>query len=141
MPSVGKTVGLDKAPAEAFALATNLTRFGEWLTIHDSWPQGEPNALEHGQQFTQKFKLMGMAADVRWTVEVLTDTKVVLKGAGPMGATVANVISVEAAHGGSAVSYEAEVSGGGIRGPMGHLITRRTNTELEKSLAKLKEMA
>jgi len=141
MPSVTKTIELSASPADAFKLATDTSRFGEWLTIHDSWPQGEPGAAAQGLQFVQKIKLMGMPADVSWTVEELTDSRMVLRGAGPMGATVANVITVAPANGGSAVSYEAEFSGGGIAGPMGDMVTQNAGTELEKSLAKLKELA
>jgi hypothetical protein len=141
MPSVTKTIELSASPEDAFRLATDPSRFGEWLTIHDGWPQGEPGAPERGLQFVQQIKIMGMPAPVSWTVEELTESKMVLKGAGPMGATVANVISVEAAAGGSAVSYEAEFSGGGIQGPMGDMVTQQAGTELEKSLAKLKELS
>ena len=141
MPSVTKTVELPFSPADAFKLATDPGRFGEWLTIHDSWPQGQPAGPQQGQQFVQKIKLMGMPSDVNWTVEELTDSKLVLKGTGPMGSQVANVISVAAANGGSAVSYEAEFSGGAISGPMGDMVTQQAGSELEKSLAKLKQLA
>jgi carbon monoxide dehydrogenase subunit G len=141
MPSVTKTVELGAAPDEAFRLATDPSRFSEWLTIHDSWPQGEPGAPEQGAQFVQKIRVMGMPADVNWTVEELSDSRMVLKGAGPMGATVSNVISVASSDAGSSVSYEAEFSGGGIQGPMGDMVTQQAGNELEKSLAKLKELA
>ena len=49
MPSVTKTVDLPGTPEEAFALATDPARFGEWLTIHDSWPNGEPGRARAGR--------------------------------------------------------------------------------------------
>ena len=141
MPSVTKTVDLPGTPEEAFALATDPARFGEWLTIHDSWPMGEPGAPEQGKTFTQKLKIMGMPADVNWTVEELDGTRMKMTGAGPMGAQLATTISTTAGDGGSTVSYEAEFSGGGIQGPMGDMVTQQAGTELEKSLAKLKEIS
>jgi len=141
MPSVTKTVDLPGTPEDAFALATDTARFGEWLTIHDSWPQGEPGAPEQGQTFTQKLKIMGMPADVNWTVAELEATRLKMTGAGPMGAQLATTISTAAGDGGATVSYEAEFSGGGIQGPMGDMVTKQAGDELEKSLAKLKELS
>ena len=142
MPSVTKTVELSAPPEQAFALATDPSRFAEWLTIHDSWPNGEPNAPEQGSQFTQKLKIMGMPADVAWTVtELEVAERLVLKGAGPMGANLATTITVAASEAGSLVSYEAEFAGGGIQGPMGEMVTKKAGEEIELSLGKLKELA
>src|ERR1700752_1220260 len=141
MPSVTHSVELALAPGEAFALATDTSRFAEWLTIHDSWPQGEPGAPEHGQRFTQKVKIMGMPADVAWTVEEMSALHLVLRGAGPMGATLANRIVVEAVGEGSSLSYTAEFSGGGVEGPMGEMVTQAAGKELAVSLQRLKALA
>lgn len=141
MPSVTKTVELARGPEDAFALATDPGRFSEWLTIHDGWPDGAPGAPEQGARFTQKLKLMGMPADVAWTVTELDGTRLVMTGAGPMGATLATTISAAAADDGSTVSYEAEFSGGGIQGPLGEMVTKQAGEELETSLGKLKELS
>jgi carbon monoxide dehydrogenase subunit G len=142
MPSVTKSVELAGDPAAAFALATDPARFGEWLTMHDSWPQGDPGAPEQGKQFTQKLKIMGMPADVAWTVEELdAPSRIVMRGAGPMGATLATTITVSGNGDRSTVSYEAEFSGGGIQGPMGEMVTQKAGEEIETSLARLKELS
>jgi hypothetical protein len=141
MPSVTQSVELTLTPEQAFALATDTSRFAEWLTIHDSWPQGEPGTPEPGKQFTQKVKIMGMPADVAWTVDEMSDSHLVLKGAGPMGATLANRIVVEAVGEGSSLSYTAEFEGGGIQGPMGEMVTQAAGKELATSLDKLKELS
>jgi hypothetical protein len=141
MPSVTKTIDLSSSADDAFALATDTSRFGEWLTIHDSWPQGEPGAPAQGQQFVQKVKIMGMPADVNWTVDELDGTRMKMSGAGPMGAQLATTISAEASGEGSTVSYEAEFSGGGIQGPMGDMVAKTAGQELETSLAKLKDLS
>ena len=141
MPSVTKSVDLPGAPEEAFALATDPSRFAEWLTIHDSWPQGDPGPPEQGKQFVQKIKIMGMPADVSWTVEECDGTRMRMTGAGPMGAKLATTISTAASDGGSTVSYEAEFSGGGIQGPMGDMVTKKAGEEIETSLEKLRTLA
>jgi len=142
MPSVTKSVELSRSPEEAFALATDTSRFGEWLTLHAGWPNGEPGAPEQGAEFKQTLKFMGMPAEVEWKVEELdAPTKLVMRGAGPMGAQLATTITVEPSGEGSQVSYEAEFSGGAIQGPMGDVVTQNAGSEIDTSLAKLKELA
>lgn len=137
MPSVSRSVELSGTQAEAFKLATDTTRYGEWLTIHDRWPEGPPASTEAGVSFRQGIKIMGMPADVTWTVEAFeADTRLVLRGAGPMGAQLVTTISAS----GPTVSYEAEFSGGGIQGPMGDMVTQKAGEEIEISLGKLKEL-
>jgi carbon monoxide dehydrogenase subunit G len=141
MPSVSKSIDVAAPPDAAFALATDPSRFGEWLTIHDSWPQGEPGAPQQGASFIQKVKIMGIPADVSWTVEELDGTRLVMKGAGPMGATLSSTISVTAAGDGSTISYESGFDGGGLQGPMADTVTQAAGAELEKSLNNLKGLA
>ena len=137
MPSVTKSVELDRPQEEAFALATDPARFSEWLTLHADWPSGVPASVETGSSFTQKLTIMGMPADVDWTVSERSDSRLVMTGAGPMGATLGTTITAD----GGTVSYEAEFSGGGIQGPMGDMVTKKAGEEIEASLARLKELA
>jgi acetyl-CoA C-acetyltransferase len=137
MPSVTKSVELEASQEDAFALATDPARFEEWLTLHGSWPDGVPPGPEQGQSFRQGLKIMGMPADVNWTVEELDPgSKIVMRGAGPMGATLATTITAS----GSTVSYEAEFSGGGIQGPMGDMVAKKAGEEIETSLEKLRAL-
>ena len=142
MPSVSKSVEVPLSQDEAFALITDTARFGEWLTMHESWPGGEPGALAQDQQFVQKLKIMGMPSDVSWTVtEIEAPSKLVMRGAGPMGATLGTVMTASGGDGATTLSYEAEFSGAAIQGPMGDMVTKRAGEELEASLGKLKELA
>jgi acetyl-CoA C-acetyltransferase len=138
MPSVTKSVELDRPQEEAFALATDPARFDEWLTLHAAWPDGVPPAPSEGASFKQKLTIMGMPADVDWKVEDFEPgSKLVMRGAGPMGATLATTITAD----GGTVSYEAEFSGGGIQGPMGDMVTKKAGEEIEASLEKLKGLS
>jgi carbon monoxide dehydrogenase subunit G len=136
MPSVTKTIELGVPQDQAFALATDPHRFGEWLTLHKAWPNGAPSSTDAGAQFVQQLSIMGMPADVNWTVaEYDSPSSFVLKGAGPMGANLVTTITASAE---GAISYEAEFSGGGIQGPMGEMVTKKAGEELDISLEKLK---
>jgi acetyl-CoA C-acetyltransferase len=139
MPSVTKTVELGLGQDAAFSLATDPARFEEWLTLHKSWPNGTPSSTAAGEEFVQRVAIMGMPADVNWKVEEHeAHSRLVLRGAGPMGAQLATTITVEAAGSATQVSYEAEFSGGGIQGPMGEMVTKKAGEEIEISLEKLK---
>ena len=139
MPSVTHSVELELPQSEAFALATDPARFGEWLTLHDSWPQGEPGAPAQDAEFTQKLKFMGMPADVAWKVTQLEDGhRLVMTGTGPMGAQLATTITAESNGAGTVLSYETEFSGGGIQGPMVEMVTNSAGQAISESLAKLK---
>lgn len=142
MPSVTKTVELGLDQQQGFALATDPARFGEWLTLHQAWPNGAPESTETGQEFVQQLSIMGMPAAVNWKVEEYdAGSKLVLKGAGPMGAQLATTITASSSDGGCELSYEAQFDGGAIQGPMGEVVTQKAGEEIEASLGKLKALA
>ena len=142
MPSVTKTVDLAMTQDDAFSLATDPARFEEWLTLHKSWPNGAPAETATGDEFVQQLVIMGMPANVNWKVEEYeAPNRLVLRGAGPMGATLATTIAASATGETATISYEAEFSGGGIQGPMGEMVTKQAGQELDASLAKLAELA
>ena len=142
MPSVTKTVELAVSQEQAFGLATDPGRFGEWLTLHQAWPNGAPASTETGSSSSRSCRCMGMPADVSWTVaEYEAPSRFVLRGSGPMGAQLATTIVATASGDGTAISYEAEFSGGGIQGPMGEMVTKKAGEELETSLGRLKALA
>lgn len=138
MPSVTRSIELDMPQEVAFALATDPSRFEEWLTVHNGWPDGAPATVEPGATFRQSLKIMGMPADVAWTVEELDPgSRLVLRGAGPLSVALVTTITAS----GGTVSYEAGFFGGGIQGPMGDMVTQKAGQEIEVSLEKLKALA
>jgi carbon monoxide dehydrogenase subunit G len=142
MPSVTKSVELDLPQEDAFQLATDPSRFEEWLTLHRAWPNGAPASTGAGDEFVQQLVIMGMPADVSWKVEHHdAPSRLVLRGAGPMGAQLATTIVAEPSGEVTLISYEAEFSGGGIQGPMGEMVTKKAGEEIETSLEKLKTLA
>jgi hypothetical protein len=141
MPSVSKSIKVDRPPAEAFALATDPARCDDWLTIHAGWPDGPPAAVETGASFKQSLRIMGMPADVEWTVEEAADSRVVMRAAGPMGTQLTTTIVAVPDGDAAMLSYEAEFSGPGIQGPMGDMVTQQAGDEIAASLEKLRALA
>jgi hypothetical protein len=140
MPSISKTVELPASAGDVWKVVTDLDRYGEWLTIHAGWPQGVPT-LEQGSEFVQTLRLMGMPADVKWTVTDLVDgERFSLDGEGPMGAQMKTTWTVSAANGSSRIAYDAEFGGGAIEGPMGDAVAQAAGQAAEESMEKLKTL-
>jgi hypothetical protein len=138
MPNISKSLDVPATAEEVWAVVTDLNRYPEWLTIHADWPQGVP-ALEQGNEFVQKIKLMGMPADVKWTVtEVVDGERFSLDGAGPMGAHMKTTWTVSSSNGGAQIAYDAEFGGGAIEGPMGDAVAKQAGQAAEESMEKLK---
>jgi acetyl-CoA C-acetyltransferase len=142
MPTASRSIDVAASQEDAFALITDPGRFGEWLSLHDSWPGGTPDGMAEGDQFVQTLRIMGMPADVNWTVaRYEAPSRVVLEGHGPMGAKLQTTMTAASNGAATTVSYDAEFAGGGIQGPMGDMVTKKAGEELETSLSRLKALA
>src|SRR5207302_11042878 len=114
-------------PEQVFATLTDFARTGEWQTVHTGWPAGQPDGVEVGATFKQAVTMMGMPAEVAWTVKQLeTPTTYELEGAGPMGGTLRSLFVVEGSNGGSRVTVETELGGGALAGPMGETVAKHS---------------
>lgn len=63
---------------QTVAFVADPARFGEWLTMHAGWRGEAPEGAHEGQTFTQQAKIMGIPADVKWTVAAVRDRKSVV---------------------------------------------------------------
>jgi len=125
--------------ADTVELVSDPARFPEWLTVHAGWRGDPPERADVGQTFTQQAKVMGIPADVKWTVAAVGDTDFELRGAGPMGVQFAFWLTVAPHADGAQVFFDAGVDGQPIKGPMGASVVRSLNEELAASLAQLAE--
>lgn len=129
------------APVErVMAFLSEPARFPEWLTMHGGWRGEVPETAEAGATFVQQAKIMGIPADVRWTVAEVEDTHVHLRGVGPMGVLLGFWLTVRPEQDGCSVYFDAGLDGQPIKGPMGASVLRSVNEELSASLAKLAEV-
>ncbi|WP_200931713.1 crotonase/enoyl-CoA hydratase family protein [Aeromicrobium sp. Leaf291] len=121
-------------PADVVALATDLDRAHEWLTLHLSWRGDRPDRMVEGTEFMQQISLMDIPAQARWQVERADADGFALRGTGPMGITVGLWCTVVAHHGGSAVRLDGALDGPPVRGPVGLTAVRSVETALATSL-------
>ncbi|CAM3629324.1 crotonase/enoyl-CoA hydratase family protein [Smaragdicoccus niigatensis] len=129
---------LDAGPEAVAAFVSDLARLPDWLTVHAGF-RGEPPAAAYpGLEFIQQAKLMGIPADVAWTVVSAGDTGVEMRGRGPMGLTLGFWLVVEPdGPGSSTLSVFVGLAGQPVQGPLGASLLRSFTESLEESLHRL----
>ena len=126
---------------DAWKLLSDLSRFEEWLTIHDTWKSDIPE-LSLGSKVTEQLTVMGMTNVIEWTIDAYEPPRsLTISGTGLAGAQIAFTLSVADATAGSAVSIDAEFTGQMMVGAIGQAVEKNATVELESSFAKLRELA
>ena len=140
MAEVHSSAELPLSPDEAWKLLSDLSRFEQWLTIHDKWSSDIPE-LAVGATVTEQLTVMGMTNKIDWTVETYEPpTSLKISGVGLAGAQIAFTLSVAPSGSGSEVTIDAEFTGQMMVGAIGDAVAKNALTELEASLAKLREL-
>ncbi len=139
--TAGAEVLARTSPARTRRVLEDLSRLPEWLTMHAGWRGTPPTGAAVGVAFTETVSLMGIPADLAWTVDEVDATRVAMSGRGPMGLTLGLWLTVLPATldgvAGSRVRVDAGVGGDPVQGPMGATILRSVADALEESLARL----
>ncbi|MFM1722759.1 MULTISPECIES: SRPBCC family protein [Rhodococcus] len=141
MASVSVSAALPAAPDKAWDALSDLSRWEEWLTIHQGWKSELPTDVRLGATFTEVVSVMGMANKIEWTVtEVEVPKLVKIAGTGMAGVTVEFTMQVEPDGSGSKVTVDASFKGTMIVGPIGKAVAKNAAADLEASLAKFAEL-
>lgn len=125
------------SPADVVALALDLDRAHEWLTLHLSWRGERPGRMVEGAEFVQQISLMDIPAQARWRVARADADGFELRGTGPMGITVGLWCTVGPSAEGAAVRLDGALDGPPVRGPVGLTAVRSVEKALADSLAEL----
>lgn len=134
---VSGSVRADADPDRVRRLVEDLAQLPQWLTLHAGW-RGDPPATAYvGATFEQQLKIMGIPAQVAWTVTQADDEAVIIDGVGPMGLGLGLCFTVRPSAGGSLIRVDAGMSGDPIKGPLGGSVARSVQEAMEGSLAAL----
>lgn len=137
MASVSVSATLPTAPEKTWEALSDLSRWEEWLTIHQSWKSELPTEVAVGVTFTEVVSVMGMANKIEWTVtEVEVPKSVTIEGTGMAGVQVQFTLQVEPDGEGSRAVIDASFSGTMIVGPIGKSVAKNAKGDLEESLDK-----
>lgn len=140
MTTVTSTIELPAEPTQVWPVLAGPAEVARWQTTHLGYGGTAPDAFTTGTTFVQRVRVMGMPAEVSWTVaEVAEASRLAMTGRGPMGITLSSSYEVSASGTGSRVQLSQEVSGAAVAAVATQL-QRELKTAQEQSLAKLRDI-
>jgi hypothetical protein len=136
---VHASVSVPASPDRTWATAADLSRFGEWLTLHEGWRGEVPATLAEGTDVTSVVTVRGLRNRVRWHIErYAPPRRLTISGRGVGGVKIALELRVAAdGDGRSTITIDAEVTGRAVIGPIATVIGRAVRADLRTSVAKL----
>lgn len=133
---VTETFGL--SPQAAWDRASDLTRFDQWLTIHDGWRGPVPETIERGLRMTSVISVRGMRNRIDWVLDEYSPIeRIGLSGEGKGGTKVALTVTIESSAEGSAITMDVDFSNPMARGPVASAVGRSLKADIKKSMDKL----
>jgi hypothetical protein len=138
MAKVDVLVSSDVTPERAWALASDLRRFDEWLTIFAGWRSEVPSQVEVGTCVSSCIKVKGFRNTVHWRVTRYDEPKLIeLVGRGRPGIRIALTLCVRDDKPGSTFEVIADLSGGLLSTPVGRLVAKVLESDVRKSVENL----
>ena len=140
MAKLSGSIDVPLPPEKAWADASNLSRYKEWLTIHRVWRSTLPETLEKGTVIESILEVKGMANRIRWTiVHYKPPESMTLNGVGVGGVKVKLMAKVKPKGAGSAdsvVSFDVHLGGPALFGPIGMIVAAALRSDINESLNK-----
>jgi hypothetical protein len=138
MATVDVSVSSDLSPERAWALASDLRRFDEWLTIFGGWKSEVPAQIEVGTCVSSAIKVKGFRNTIHWRVTRYDEPKdIELVGRGRPGICIALRLCVRDEKPGSTFQVVADLTGGLLNTPIGNLVAKVLDSDVRKSVANL----
>jgi hypothetical protein len=128
-------------PEAAWKLASDLSRFDEWLTIFGGWRGEVPSTIKKGTRVSSCIKVKGFRNTVHWEITQYDEPNAIeLKGHGRGGIRLTVAMSVTDKNPGSDFHLTADLSGGVLSGPVGSIVARVLRSDVKKSVKNLAEL-
>jgi hypothetical protein len=128
----------DLSPESAWKLASDLDRFGDWMTIFGGWRSKVPSTIERGTKVSSLIKVKGFRSIVHWKVTRYDEPSVIeLAGRGRGGVRLKVAMGVTDNQPGSTFHLTADLTGGLLNGPLGQLVARIVKSDVRKSVRNL----
>jgi hypothetical protein len=128
MASVDVAVSSDLSPERAWALASDLRRFDEWLTIFGGWRSEVPSQIDVGTRVSCRIKVKGFRHVVDWRVTRYDEPKSIeLVGRGRGGIRIGLCLHVE----------EKGQGGGLLNTRIGNLVAKLIESDVRTSVRNL----
>jgi hypothetical protein len=146
MAMVDVAVSSDLNPDQAWALASDLRRFDDWLTIFGGWRSDVPSHVEVGTCVSSLIKVKGFRNTIHWRVTRYDEPKTIeLVGRGRPGICIALRLCVKEIRPGSSSKVAsgsvfqviAELTGGLLNTRVGNLVAKVLESDVRKSVSQL----
>jgi carbon monoxide dehydrogenase subunit G len=135
MAKLSVSVDVPLLPEAAWACASDLSRYKEWLTIHRVWRTKPPEKLEKGTVVESIVEVKGMANRIKWTiVNFKPPEAMTLDGDGRGGVKVKLIGKVKPSGDGSTVTFDVHLGGPALFGPIGMVVAGALKGDIRESL-------
>jgi carbon monoxide dehydrogenase subunit G len=140
MAKLSVSIDVPVPPDKAWADASNLSRYKEWLTIHRVWRSKLPEQLEKGTVIESIVEVKGMPNRITWTiVNYKPPESMTLNGDGTGGVKVKLIAKVKpqaSDNHASVVSLDVHLGGPALFGPIGMIVAAALKSDIRESLRK-----
>jgi hypothetical protein len=143
MAKVKDSIDVKESPADAWAHVLELSRYGEWLTLHDGWRSElpEPDDIHDGTEVSSIIGAKNTRIRFNWVVAAYDPPRrVTLKGEGKGGVKVTLTLKVDPAKSGAAVGLEVELGGLAMMGIVGRTTAKVLKSEINQSLKNFRDL-
>ncbi|WP_163685399.1 type II toxin-antitoxin system Rv0910 family toxin [Mycolicibacterium gadium] len=145
MATVDVSVSSDLSPEKAWELASDLSRFDEWLTIFGGWKSEVPTQVEVGTTVSSTIKVKGFRNVIHWRVTRYDEPKAIeLVGRGKPAVCIALRLCVKEVPGpsddvvpGSVFQVIADLTGGLLNTRVGNLVAKVLESDVRRSVTNL----
>lgn len=128
----------DSTSDAVWAVIADLARFPDWFVMHEGFTAGAPKT-EPGVKFGQRTRLLGMPAQLSWTMEsVEPGRSYTMVALGTMGIQVTAETTVTPVDDGAQVTIKLTFKGAMVTGPLAPNVEKEVTGKLDDSLAKLR---
>ena len=138
MATVNVSVPSALSPVQAWALASNLNRFDDWLTIFGGWKSAVPDEVAKGTEVSSLIKVKGFRNVIHWEVTgFYLLRRIEMRGSGRGGVHIALTMTIDDNKPGSTFYLLAELSGGLLNGRIGDLVAKVLESDVRRSVENL----
>ena len=138
MADVDVSIDSELSPEHAWSLASDLSRFPEWMTIFGGWRSELPDEITEGTEISSLIKVKGFRNVIHWTVtEYDAPHTISLTGHGHGGVRIALRMTVSETDAGSRFHLHASLDGGLLSGPIGRFVAKIITSDVRRSIENL----
>lgn len=139
MAKLSVSVDVPLPPEQAWAAASDLSRYKEWLSIHRVWRSKLPETIEKGTVVESIVEVKGMPNRIRWkVVHYKPPQAMTLNGDGVGGVKVKLMGKIAPSGTGSTVTFDVHLGGPALFGPIGMVVAAALKGDIRESLERFK---